>query len=69
MFTNLAKQREIFIFMQLLTNWNNDEDIGSHHDEAKTLNNEPPNTKKLKERSSVDAEVIKDIEAQIASLA
>jgi len=53
---------------QLLNNWNNN-DIESNHDEEEHLNNEQPKTEKSKEGSSLDAEVLKGIQAQIASLA
>jgi len=53
---------------QLLTNQNNN-DTGSNPNEEENLNNESPKTKKSKESSSIDADVIKGIQAQIASLA
>jgi len=53
---------------QLLKNWNNDDTTGSNHDEEENLNNEPPKTKQSKEGSSINAEVIKGIQSQIASL-
>ena len=53
---------------QLLTNQNNN-DTGSNHDEAEYHSDEQPKTEKLKESSSIDAEVLKGIQAQIASLA
>ena len=52
----------------LLNNWNNN-DTGSNHDEEEHLSNEQPRTEKSKEGSSLDAEVLKGIQAQIASLA
>jgi len=53
---------------QLLTNWNNN-DTGSNHNEEEHNDDEQPKTKKSKESSSIDAEVLKGIQAQIASLA
>ena len=52
---------------QLLNNRNNN-DIESNHDEEEHLSNEQPRTEKSKEGSSLDAEVLKGIQAQIASL-
>ena len=54
---------------QLLNNWNNNDTTGGNHDEEENLNNEPPKTERSKEGSTVDAKVIKGIQAQIASLA
>ena len=53
---------------QLLTNRSNN-DTGSNHNEAEHHNGEQPKTEKSKESSSMDAEVLKGIQAQIASLA
>ena len=53
---------------QLLTNWNNDNTTSSNHYEEENNNNEPPKTEKLKESCSIDAKVIKGIQAQVASL-
>jgi len=53
---------------RLLSN-RNDNDAGSNHDEEEHFNNEPPKTEKSKEGSSLDAEVLKGLQAQIASLA
>ena len=53
---------------QLLRN-RNDNDAGSNHDEEEYFSNEQPKTEKSKEGSSLDAEVLKDLQAQIASLA
>ena len=53
---------------QLLDNQNSN-DTDSNHDEEEYNNNEHPKTEKSKKSSSIDAEVIKDIQAQIASLA
>ena len=53
---------------QLLTNRNNNDITGSNHDEEENLNNEPLKTEKSKKSSSIDAKVIKGIQAQIASL-
>ena len=52
---------------QLLTNRNNN-DARSNHNEEKHNDDEQPKTEKSKESSSIDAEVLKDIQAQIASL-
>jgi len=52
---------------QLLTNQNNN-DTGSNHNEEEHNDDEQPKTEKSKERSSIDAEVLKGIQAQIASL-
>ena len=52
---------------QLLTNWNNN-DTGSNYNEEEHHNDEQPKTEKLKESSSMNAEVLKGIQAQIASL-
>ena len=43
-------------------------DTGSNRDEEEHNNNEHPKIEKSKESSSIDAEVIKGIQAQIASL-
>jgi len=53
---------------QLLINRNNDDTTGINCNEEEN-NNEPPKLEKSKESSSIDAEIIKDIHAQIASLA
>jgi len=52
---------------QLLTNQNNDNTTGSNQKNEEN-NNEPPKTENSKEGYSIDAEVIKDIQAQIAFL-
>jgi len=52
---------------QFLINRNTN-DTGSNRDEEYN-NDEHPKTEKSKESSSIDAEVIKNIQAQIASLA
>ena len=52
---------------QLLINRNNN-DIGSNHNEEEHHNDEQPKTEKSKEGSSMDAEVLKVIQAQIAFL-
>jgi len=52
----------------LLVNRNTN-DIGSNHNEEGHNDDECPKTEKSKESSSIDAEVIKDIQSQIASLA
>ena len=49
---------------QLLTNWNNN-DIGSNHNEEEHNDDERPKIEKSKKSSSIDAEVIKGIQAQI----
>ena len=51
---------------QLLTQNNND--TGSIHEEKERNNTEPPKTEKSKEGSSLDVDVLKRIQAQIASL-
>ena len=53
---------------QLLTNWNYN-DARSNHNEEEHNNYEQPKTEKSKGSSSIDAEVLKGIQAQIASLA
>ena len=53
---------------QLLINRNNNNTTGSNHENEEN-NNEPPKIDHSKEGSSIDAEVIKGIQAQIASLA
>jgi len=53
---------------QLLTNWNNN-DTGNNHNEEEHNDEEQPKTEKLKESSSMDAKVLKGIQAQIVSLA
>ena len=57
------------ILIQLLTNQKNDNTTGSNHENEENNNNEPPKTDHSKEGSSIDAEVIKGIQAQSASLA
>jgi len=56
------------ILAWLLTNRNNDNTTGSNHENEENNNNEPPKTDHSKEGSSIDVEVIKGIQAQIASL-
>jgi len=53
---------------QLLINRNNN-DTGSNHDEEEYHSHEQPKIEKSKEGSSMDAEVLKGIQAQITSLA
>jgi len=53
---------------QLLNNQNNNNTTGSNHDKEENLNNEHPKTKKSKESSSISVDVLKCIQAQIASL-
>jgi len=53
---------------QLLVN-RSTKDTGNIHDEEEHKNDEYLKTEKLKESSSINAEVIKGIQAQIASLA
>ena len=55
--------------MQLLNNQNNDDTTGSNYDEEEHANTEPPKTEKSKQNSIIDVDVIKGIQAQIASLA
>ena len=52
---------------QLLTSRNNN-DTWSNHNEEEHNDGEQPKTEKSKESSSIDAEVLKGIQAQIASL-
>ena len=52
---------------QLLTNRNNN-NTGSNHNEEEHNDEEQPKTKKSKESYSMNAEVLKDIQAQIAFL-
>jgi len=52
---------------QLLTNQNNN-DTGSNQNVEEHHNDEQPKTEKSKESSSMDVEVLKGIQAQIASL-
>ena len=53
---------------QFLINRNNN-DTGSNHNEEEHNDAEQPKTEKSTESSSIDAEVLKGIQAQIASLA
>ena len=53
---------------QFLNNRNNDNTTNSNHDWEKNLNNEPPKTEKQKESSTINVDVIKGIQAQIACL-
>jgi len=53
---------------QLLTKRNNN-DIESNHNEEGHHSNEQPKTEKSKESSSIDAKVLKGIQAQITLLA
>jgi len=53
---------------QLLTNRNNN-DTGSNHNEEEHNEDEQPKIEKSGESSSINAEVLKGIQAQIASLA
>ena len=55
------------MLVQFLNNQNNNDTIGSNHVE-KNPNNEPPKTKKSKGSSTIDADVIKGIQAQNAFL-
>ena len=52
---------------QLLTNWNTN-DTGSNHNDEEHNDDEHPKIEKSKESSTIDAEVIKGIQAQIVSL-
>jgi len=56
------------ILVQLLTNWNNNNTTGSNHKNEENNNNKPPKTDHSKEGSSIDAQMIKGIKAQITSL-
>ena len=56
------------ILAQLLTNRNNN-DSGSNYNEEEHNDNEQPKIEKSKESSSIDAKVLKGIQAQITSLA
>ena len=51
---------------QLLTNRNNN-DTGSNHNKEEHNDDERPKIEKLKESSLINVEVIKGIQAQIAS--
>ena len=53
---------------QFLNNQSHDNTTGSNYDEEENLNNENSKTEKTKGSSSIDAEIIKSIQAQIASL-
>ena len=55
------------MLVQLLNNRNNN-DAGSNHDKEEHFSNEQPKTEKSKE-GSLDAEVLKSLQAQIVSLA
>jgi len=55
------------MLVQLFSN-RNDNDARSNHDEEEHFSNEQPKAKKSKEGSSLDAEVLKGLQAQIASL-
>ena len=46
-----------------------DNDARSNHDEEEHFSNDQPKAEKSKEGSSLDAEVLKGLQAQIASLA
>jgi len=56
------------MFAQLLTNWNKN-DAGSNHNEEEHNEDEQLKIEKSRESSSIDAEVLKGIQTQIASLA
>jgi len=56
------------MFAQLLNNRNNDETTGRNHDEEENPDAEPPKTEKSKGSSIIDADIIKGIQSQIASL-
>jgi len=53
---------------QLLNNQNNDDTTSTNHYGEENLNNKPLNTERPKEGSSIDVEVIKGIQAQMAFL-
>jgi len=57
------------ILVQLLTNRKNDNTTGSNYENEENNNNEPPKIDHSNEGFSIDAKVIKGIQAQIASLA
>jgi len=54
---------------QLINNWNNYETTGRNHDEEEYPDTKPPKTENSKGSSIVDADVIKNIQAHIVSLA
>jgi len=56
------------MLVQFLNNRNNDDTTSSNHDEEENPNNEPPKNEKSKGSSAIDADIIKGIQAQIASL-
>ena len=56
------------ILAQLLTKQNNDNTTGSNHKNKENNTNEPLKTDHSKEGSSIDAEVIKDIQAQLKGM-
>ena len=53
---------------QLLNNQNNDETTSNNQDEEENTDTEPPKIEKSKGCSTIDADVIKGIQAQITSL-
>ena len=55
------------MLVQFLNNQNNDDTTGSNHEEEENPDNELPKTEK-KENSAIDVNVIKGIQAQVASL-
>ena len=55
-------------FAQFLNDWNNDNTTASNRDEDDNLNNKHPKIEKSKGSSSIDVDIIKVIQAQIASL-
>ena len=69
--TSKAQQEALYniqqMLAQLLTSWNNN-DTRSNHNEEEPNDDEQPKAEKSKESSSIDVEVLKGIQAQIASL-
>ena len=56
------------MLVQLLLNQSNNHTTDNNHNEEKNLNNELPKTEKSKKSSSIGANIIKGIQAQIVSL-
>jgi len=53
---------------QLLTSQHNNDTSSKHEEEEHNNNTEPPKTERSKKGSSLDADVLKGIQAQVASL-
>ena len=69
--TSKAQQEALENIQQMLTQFltnRNNNDTGSNHDEEEHHSDEQPKTEKSNESSSMDAEVLKGIQTQIASL-